>query len=112
MQPIHLVAEPFRLAGSSTASPIEGQLPPHLAAILQQAIARSQNPKPPASSEIWVRANFAIGGLIVGAAGGAMAGALFWSEPGPVQVVEQSGPVQVIEKPVIVRSNCLFACGE
>jgi hypothetical protein len=111
MQPIHLVAEPFRLAGSS--APLDGQLPPHLAAILQQAIARSEQAKSaPKSSEAWTRANFAIGGMIVGAAGGAMAGALFWSQPGPTQIVNQPGPVQVVERPVIVRSNCLFACGE
>jgi hypothetical protein len=107
-QQVQLVAEPFRLAGS-TAS-IDGQLPPHLAAILQTAFA-AQATTETKSSEAWTRANFAIGGLIVGAAGGAMAGALFWSTPGPTQIVQQPGPVQIVEKPVIVERNCLIACG-
>lgn len=110
MQPVHLVAEPFRLAGTSSA-PLDGQLPPHLTAILQQAIARSEQSQSPKQSEAWVRANFAIGGVIVGAAVGAMGGALFWSVPGPTQIVQQPGPVQIIERPVIVERNCLIACG-
>jgi hypothetical protein len=50
--------------------------------------------------------------MIFGAAGGAMAGALFWSTPGPTQIVSQPGPVQIVERPVIVERNCLFACGK
>jgi hypothetical protein len=89
------------------------QLPPHLAAILQQAIARNQLASmTPPKSEAWTRANFAIGGMIFGAASGAMAGALFWSTPGPTQIVSQPGPVQIVERPVIVERNCLFACGK
>lgn len=101
----------FRLPGQAPAANLD-QLPPHLAAIVQNAIAQSQAPTPAnANAEAWTRANFAIGGLIVGAAGGAMAGALFWATPGPTQIVQQPGPVQIIEKPVIVERNCLFACG-
>lgn len=109
MNQIHLTPT-FRLPGTPPTANID-QLPPHLAAIVQQAIARSQQPPTPPPSEAWTRANFAIGGMIVGAAGGAMAGALFWSTPGPTQIVQQSGPVQIVEKPVIVERNCLFACG-
>lgn len=99
----------FRLPGQAPAANID-QLPPHLAAIVQAAIAQSQAATP-TNSEAWTRANFAIGGMIIGAAGGAMAGALFWSTPGPTQIVSQPGPVQIVEKPVIVERNCLFACG-
>jgi hypothetical protein len=111
MNQIHLAPTTFRLPGQAPAN--IDQLPPHLAAILQQAIARSEQAKSaPQPSEAWTRANFTIGGFILGASAGAMAGALFWSTPGPTQIVNQPGPVQVVEKPVIVRSNCLIACGD
>jgi ferric-dicitrate binding protein FerR (iron transport regulator) len=101
----------FRLPGQAPAANID-QLPPHLADLVQRVLTQSQaQAQAPASSEAWTRANFAIGGLIIGAAGGAMAGALFWSTPGPTQIVQQPGPVQIVERPVIVERNCLIACG-
>lgn len=107
------LAAPQLPAASPQAAPSQG-LPPHLAAIANQALAQANGLCGLSVAELdslrrdhrWQLATASIAGAIVG---GALWGMV--NPPKPPTVISQPGPVQTIEKPVVVERNCLAFCG-